>query len=80
MNESVKKIQEMLSSTTAALIFSQANRFYLSGFETDAGVILITKNDAVFFTDFRYPADDNVRYTERYLATLRAQGFLNNDQ
>lgn len=54
MNESVKKIQEMLSSTTAALIFSQANRFYLSGFETDAGVILITKNDAVFFTDFRY--------------------------
>lgn len=35
---------------------------------------------ARIFTDFRYPADDNVRYTERYLATLRAQGFLNNDQ
>lgn len=37
-------------------------------------------NLARIFTDFRYPADDNVRYTERYLATLRAQGFLNNDQ
>lgn len=54
MNESVKKIQEMLSSTTAALIFSQSNRFYLSGFNNDSGAVLITKNDAVFFTDFRY--------------------------
>ncbi len=54
MNESVKKIQEFLSSTTAALIFSQANRFYLSGFNNDSGTVLITKNDAVFFTDFRY--------------------------
>lgn len=37
-------------------------------------------NLARIFTDFRYPADDNVRYTERYLATLRVQGFLNNEQ
>ncbi len=54
MNESVKKIQETLSGTAAALIFSQANRFYLSGFNNDSGAVLITKNDAVFFTDFRY--------------------------
>lgn len=54
MNESVKKIQEMLNSTTAALIFSQSNRFYISGFNNDSGAVLITKNDAVFFTDFRY--------------------------
>lgn len=54
MNETVKKIQEILSSTTAALIFSSANRFYLSGFNNDSGAVLIIKNDAVFFTDFRY--------------------------
>lgn len=37
------------------------------------------ENLARIFTDYRYPAADNVRYTERYLNTLRAQGFLDNE-
>ena len=37
-------------------------------------------NLARIFTDFRYPADDNMQYTKRYLATLRAQGFIDNEQ
>jgi nitroreductase len=37
-------------------------------------------NLARIFTDFRYPADDNMQYTKRYLATLRAQDFIDNEQ
>lgn len=54
MNEKVKKIQDFLNSTAAALVFSQPNRFYLTDFLCDSGLVFITKNDAVFFTDFRY--------------------------
>lgn len=54
MNEKVKKIQDFLNSTAAALILSMPNRFYMTDFLCDSGLVFITKNDAVFFTDFRY--------------------------
>ena len=54
MNEKVKKIQDFLNTTAAALILSMPNRFYMTDFLCDSGLVFITKNDAVFFTDFRY--------------------------
>lgn len=54
MNDSVKKIQEMLSAHSAAMVLSEPNRFYLSDFKCDSGCVFITKHTARFFTDFRY--------------------------
>lgn len=54
MNEKVKKIQDFLNTTAAALILSMPNRFYMTDFLCDSGLVFITKNDAFFFTDFRY--------------------------
>ncbi len=54
MNEKVKKIQDFLNTTAAAHILSMPNRFYMTDFLCDSGLVFITKNDAVFFTDFRY--------------------------
>ena len=54
IKERVLKLQENLKDTEAFLISSDSNRFYLTGFNSSAGWVLITKFDAVFFIDFRY--------------------------
>ncbi|MBO5726317.1 MAG: aminopeptidase P family protein, partial [Clostridia bacterium] len=38
----------------AAIICSPSNRFYLTGFRTSAGYVVVTKKRAVFLIDFRY--------------------------
>ncbi len=38
----------------ALLVTSSSNRFYLSGFKGSSGVLLITKDEAILVTDFRY--------------------------
>ncbi len=50
----IKKIQEFLEDKEAALITSDENRFYLTGFPSSAGTLLITKKKAYFLIDFRY--------------------------
>ena len=37
-----------------ALITSPANRLYLTGMETSAGYVLVTRREAYFIVDFRY--------------------------
>ena len=54
LNIAIKKIQETLQEQQAALIISQPNRFYLTGFSTSDGFVFITKKSAVFLTDSRY--------------------------
>lgn len=39
---------------SAALIYSIENRFYISGFKSSDGIIIITKNGAYLIVDFRY--------------------------
>ena len=39
---------------TAALVTSDVNRRYLSGFASSAGAVLVTKNRAILLLDFRY--------------------------
>lgn len=54
MNETLKKIQDFLPGGSAALVLTDANCFYLTKFSCDNGIVFITKQSAVFFTDSRY--------------------------
>ena len=47
-------LQENLNDNEAFWITSDSNRFYLTGFNSSAGYVLITRSSAVFFIDFRY--------------------------
>ncbi len=51
----INKLKEFLKNDhEAILICSQVNRRYFTGFPSSDGYLLVTKNDAVFFTDSRY--------------------------
>ena len=50
----ILSLQENLNDNEAFWITSDSNRFYLTGFNSSAGSVLITKSSAVFFIDFRY--------------------------
>ncbi len=50
----IKKIQEFLGDNEAALVSSDQNRLYLTGFESSAGTLFITKKTPYFIIDFRY--------------------------
>ena len=51
----VERIQAFLpDEKTAALVTSDVNRRYLSGFSSSAGAVLVTKNRCVLLLDFRY--------------------------
>ena len=52
--ERIVKIQSELESNEALLVTSHSNRFYLTGFESSAGKVLVTKDVAYFLIDFRY--------------------------
>lgn len=52
--ERVLKLQSTLEMGQAALITSESNRFYFTGFKTSAGSVLITHDKAIFFVDSRY--------------------------
>lgn len=54
IQERILKLQEVLKDNEAFLISSGSNRFYVTGFNSSAGTVLITKSKAVFFIDFRY--------------------------
>ena len=50
----IEEIRTSLFEGEAALITSGANRFYLTGFPSSAGEILVTREKAYFLVDFRY--------------------------
>lgn len=54
MKERIEQVRAALAVNEAALIESGANRFYLTGFPSSAGQLLITPQDAYFIIDFRY--------------------------
>ena len=54
IKERIIKLQEILNDNEAFLVSCGSNRFYLTGFNSSAGTVLITKVRAVFFIDFRY--------------------------
>lgn len=50
----ILNLQKLLNDGEAFLITSGSNRFYLTGFNSSAGTVVITRGKAVFFIDFRY--------------------------
>ncbi len=56
MTDRIKIIRKMISSIKAdgLLVYSPANRRYLSGFTGSTGYVIIGERDAGFVTDFRY--------------------------
>lgn len=54
MSRAYQKIQEFLKPGEAALITTPYNRRYISGFDSSAGTIVITKKSASLIIDFRY--------------------------
>lgn len=50
----IENLQNELNENEAFLVTSNSNRFYLTGFNSSAGVVLITHKKAVLFIDFRY--------------------------
>ncbi len=51
----------------AALIWSEANRFYFTGFAASDGALLVTAQDAIFYTDSRYTEAAVRKLGERYV-------------
>ena len=54
IKERILNLQEILKDDEAFLVSSGSNRFYLTGFNSSAGSVLVTKDSAIFFIDFRY--------------------------
>ena len=52
INERVSNLQSKLTDGEAFLVTSPSNRFYLTGFNSSAGTVVITREKAVFFIDF----------------------------
>ncbi len=73
MNEFTKALAALLrGKADAALIFSEQNRFYYTGFAASDGALLVTPAGAVFYTDSRY--------TEAAERRLGAQYVRNSDK
>ncbi len=54
INQRIEKLREQISENQAAVIISDINRLYFSGFKSSAGAVIITKNEAFLAVDFRY--------------------------
>lgn len=54
IGERIKKLQSVLEDGAAALILSDSDRLYYTGFASSAGYVLITGKKAVFLIDSRY--------------------------
>ena len=80
MNRRTEALFERVGAyADAALILSEVNRFYFSGFAASDGALLIRKNGALFFTDSRYTEAAEkklgaafVRDSEKLFETLQA--------
>lgn len=54
IKQRIENIKYWLDDGEAALVTSDANRLYLTGFNSSAGAVFITKEKAYFLIDFRY--------------------------
>lgn len=65
----LKALREEIGENQAVIIISDVNRFYLSGFKSSAGAVIITKNRAFLTVDFRY--FENAKRTVKSLDVLK---------
>ncbi len=74
MTDRIKNISKLLSSEEAFIVENASNRFYFTGFNSSAGVLLITNNKAYFLVDFRYY--EKAKKTIKHCEVLLANAFL----
>lgn len=66
MQKRLQTIGAALPPHSALLVESAANRFYLTGFRSSAGFVLLSRDRAAFYVDFRYA--EKARETIRHCA------------
>lgn len=54
IKQRIENVKYWLEKGEAALVTGDANRLYLTGFNSSAGAVLITNKNAYFLVDFRY--------------------------
>ena len=54
MNNTISKLQKTINKDEALIFLNRANRFYITGLDTDVGAVIISKGKAYFFVDSRY--------------------------
>lgn len=54
LKDRIKAVQKELNKNEALFIESAPSRYYLTGFNSSAGIIFITREKSVFLIDFRY--------------------------
>ncbi len=59
-----EKLRQLIGDNEAVLITSYPNIFYYSGFESEDACLVITKNDALLFTDSRYTIQAGIQSPE----------------
>ncbi|MCQ4021645.1 MULTISPECIES: aminopeptidase P family protein [unclassified Ruminococcus] len=67
LEKRIKRIRFGLTQPgEAAIILSNQNRLYLTGFKSSAGLVLITRSSAYFIVDFRYgeAAKQNIKHID----------------
>ena len=71
LSDRIKKISSFLQGNEAIIIENEANRFYFTGFNSSAGIVIITSQKAFFLIDFRYfeKAKNIVKHCDVVLAT-----------
>ena len=50
----IEELKKVLDLDTDFIVTSDENRFYLSGFHSSAGCVVVTQNTATLLIDFRY--------------------------
>lgn len=82
----IQKLAELFDSESAALITSEENRRYFTGFNASSGYLLVTRQGGTFITDSRYieAAQQSIvgcdvlledKYAEQIVEILEAQGI-----
>lgn len=54
LNNLMNELQKQTENFDAALITSEINRLYFTGFKSSEGLVLVTREEAYFIADFRY--------------------------
>jgi len=76
-NRLIKLRAELATRHIDGILISQPeNRYYLSGFSGSTGYLLITANDAIFATDFRYV--EQVKRESPHFTLFEIKGRLKN--
>lgn len=82
----IQKLAELFDKESAALITSEENRRYFTGFNASSGYLLVTRQGGTFITDSRYieAADQAIvgcdvlledKYAEQIAVILESQGI-----